>query len=380
MKRRWMVTALLLFLFWIGPSVAAEKALTQEEMYQQQMEASGAKQLPAQLPRDVQELLELWDLDRFDPDSYTQLSFQQVTGLLTDLLARQASGPLQVLGMVLGVVLISAVFSGLGNTSLNPALRQTYDSAAVLGAGGLLLVPLFSLLDTVRETTQQVTVFLTAYAPVYAGLVATGGRVVGALSYQTTLLGASQLLAWLIRGVVFPVLTVSLAFGCTGSVTEGFCLDRFGQTLHKGVLWTLGLFSTVFSFVLSLQQMAASAGDNLSGRMVRFSLSSFVPVVGGLLGEAYSAVVGCTGLLRSAVGCFGMLAVVLVVAPPLVSCICWSVGLHIAADTAALFRLAPLEKLCHAASGAVRVLIAVLAVFALLMVISTTVIAVAAGR
>lgn len=378
MKRRWLVV--LLCLFWVGPSVRAEEALTQEQMYQQQIDASGARELTSQLPRDVQELLELWELDTFDSKSYTQLSFQQVTGLLTDLLARQANGPLQVIGMVLGVVLVSAVFSGLGNTALTPALRQTYDGVAVLGAGGLLLVPLFALLDSVLETTQQVAVFLTAYAPVYAGLVATGGRVAGALSYQTTLLSACQLLAWLIRGMVFPVLTVSLAFGCTGSVTDGFCLERFGQTLHKGILWVLGLFSTVFSFVLSFQQLAAAAGDSLSGRMVRFSLSSFVPVVGGLLGEAYSTVVGCAGLLRSAVGCFGMVAVVLVIVPPLVTCICWSVGLHIAADTAALFRLSPLEKLCQAAAGAVRVLIAVLAVFALLMVISTTVIAVTAGR
>ena len=136
----------------------------------------------------------------------------------------------------------------------------------------------------------------------------------------------------------------------------------------------------MFSFLLSFQQMAASAGDSLSGRMVRFSLTSFVPVVGGLLGEAYSTVTGCAGLLRTTVGCFGLVSVVLVVVPPLLSCVCWSIGLRVAGDTAALFRLSPLERLCQAASGAVRVLIAVLAVLALLMVISTTVIAAFAGR
>jgi len=377
---RWLAMVMALAsLLWLTPVVAAEE-VSLEEQYQQQLEASGADELTGHLPRDVQEMLAQLELDTFDPDSYAGLSFQQVTDLLVELTVHQGGGPLQVMGMLIGVVLVAAVFSGLEGSALSPALRQTYHSAAVLGAGGMLLVPLFALLETVRQTVERVTVFLAAYVPVYAALLATGGRGLGAVSYQATLLGASQLFSWLIQGAVFPVLVVSLAFGCTGSVAEGFCLDRFGQTLHKAVLWTLGLFSTIFSFLLSFQQMAASAGDSLSGRMVRFSLTSFVPVVGGLLGEAYSTVAGCAGLLRSAVGCFGLVAVALVVVPPLIGCVCWSIGLHIAADTAALFHLGPLEKLCHAASGAVRVLIAVLAVSALLMVISTTVITAFSGR
>lgn len=378
MRRRLIVLATVLF-FLLTPGVAAGEEGSIHEQYQQQLDASGAVELVEQLPQDVQDLLHRLELDSFDPESYTQLSFQQVMMLLTELIGKNGAQPLQALGMVLGIVLVSALFSGMEGTALSPALRQTYHSAAVLSAGGLLLVPLFHLLNTVGQALEQVAVFLTAYVPVYAGLVATGGRVTGALSYQTTLLGASQLLFWLVRNGVFPLLTVSLAFGCTGSVTEGFCLDRISQTLHKGILWGLGLFSTLFSFLLSFQQMAAAAGDSLGGRVVRFSLTSFVPVVGNLLGEAYSTVVGCADLLRSAVGCFGLVTVVLVIAPPLLGCICWSVGLRVAADTAALFRLTPLERLCQAASGSVRVLIAVLAVLALLMMISSIVVAAVGG-
>ena len=107
--------------------------------------------------------------------------------------------------------------------------------------------------------------------------------------------------------------------------------------------------------------------------MARFSLSGFVPVVGGLLSEAYATVMGCAGLLRTVVGVFGLVAVVLMVAPPLVGCVCWNVALHLAGGAAALFGLAPIERLCRVAAGAVRVLIALLAVFALLMVIATAV-------
>jgi stage III sporulation protein AE len=136
----------------------------------------------------------------------------------------------------------------------------------------------------------------------------------------------------------------------------------------------MGLSSSLFSGLLSLQQMVAAAGDSLGSRVVKFSLSSFVPVVGGVLSDAYNTVVGCGGLLRSTVGAFGVLSVVLVVLPPLLSCVCWNVGLQLAGGTAALFGLAPLDTLCRTAAGAVKVLIAVLAVFALLMILSTSVV------
>ena len=126
----------------------------------------------------------------------------------------------------------------------------------------------------------------------------------------------------------------------------------------------------------SLRQWAvAVSGDTLSGRVVKFSLSSFVPVVGGVLSEAYNTVVGCSGLLRSTVGAFGVLAVVLVVLPPLLTCVCWNVGLHLAGGTAALFGLTSLDTLCRTAAGAVKVLIALLAVFALVMILSVSVVA-----
>ncbi len=370
-----LVLALLLFCV---PVVSAETDT--DGLYRQQAKAAGVEDLPRHLPRDVQDLLAQLEVDLLDPATYTRFDLQEMTRLLTSLLQQQSAGPLQALWMLLGVVLVSALLTGFGDNAAHPALRRAYQTAAVLGGGGVLLVPLFALLDTVRQTVDQVTVFLTAYTPVYAAVLAVGGRSAGALSYQTTLLGASQLLTWLIRGGIFPILTVSLAFGCTGAVTEGFALDRFSGVLHKAVLWTIGLFSTVFSGLLSLQQMVTAAGDSVGVKVARFSLSSFVPVVGGLLSEAYTTVMGCAGLLRTVVGGFGLVAVVLIVAPPLFSCICWSVSLHLAAAGAALFGLTAIEKLCTVAAGTVRVLIALLAVCGLLMVVATTVVAFTAGR
>lgn len=368
----------LLCVFLLTCLCSVTAAADTDEMYRRQLDAAGAEDLPRQLPADLQELLEQTDTDLLNPDTYTDLTVQQVADLLTNLLAEQSAGPRSAFRMLLGVVLVSALLGGLDWGGATP-LRRAYHTAAVVGAGSILLSPLLGLVQTVEQTVESVMVFLSAYAPVYGVILAAGGRAAGAVSYQTTLLGATALLTWLIRLGVFPLLTVSLALGCTGAVTDGFCLDRLSGGLHKVILWALGLFSAVFSGLLSLQQMVTAAGDSVGVRVARFSLSGFVPVVGNLLSEAYTTVVGCAGLLRSVVGAFGMVAAVLMIGPPLVACICWNLALHLAGGAAALFGLTPIERLCAAAGGAVRVLIALLAVFILLTVMATAVMSVTMG-
>lgn len=345
-----------------------------DTMYDEQLASSGADELIQHLPADVQEVLASLSLDDFRQDSFTGLQLSSVLAMLTDLLGDSAVGPLQTLASLVAVVLLSALFGGFESFADRLVLRQTYHTVSVLAAAGLLLTSFEPLLRTVRQAVDSVNVFMLSFIPVYGAIVTASGSPAAALSYQTTLLAAAQLLSQGIRVIVLPILLVSLALGCVGTVSEGFRLSSLSQTFYKAVLWGIGLFSTAFSGVLSVQQMVSAAGDSVGSRALKFSLSSFVPVVGGALSEAYSTVLGCAGLLRSTVGCFGLVATVLIILPPLLSCVVWNIALNLGANTAAMFGIGALEKLCRCIAGAVRVLIAVLAVYGLLMVISTSVI------
>lgn len=375
-----LLCAALLWLLCLPAAAApAESAKSAEpadtaQLYAQQLSASGGDTLTERLPADTRALLEELQVDVSRPESFTGLSANAVLSMLAGLLRTQKNGLLQAAASLVAVVLLCAMLSGLEEAAERPSLRQTYHTVTVLAAGGLLLSPITALMVQVQQAAQSAGVFMLSFVPVYAGILSAGGSAAAALSYQTTLLAAAELLVQLCRTALLPVLSVSLAMGCTGAVADGFCLESFSAALHKAVLWVLSLLATVFSGVLSVQQMVAAAGDTLGRRAMKFSISSFVPVVGGALSEAYTTVLGCAGLLRSTVGCFGVVATVLTVLPPLVACLAWSICLQLAGSAAALFRLAALEKLCRTVVGSVRVLIAVLAVFALLMIVSTSVI------
>ncbi len=373
-RRICVLTAAMLLCF--SFSVGAQTT----QLYEEQLAASGAPQLIERLPASARELLESLELDGFAQSDFTQLEFSSAFQTMLSLFKDNTGAPLRAFVSLLGVVLLSAMFGGLQGLSDRTPLRQTYQTVSVLAAAGLLLTSVGSLVRTVQAAVDSVNVFMLSFVPVYGVIVASGGSPTAAISYQTTLLAAAELFTQGVRVAVLPILLVSLALGCIGTVADGFCLSSFSATFYKIVLWGLGLFSTVFSGVLSIQQMVAAAGDSVSSRALKFSLASFVPVVGGVLSEAYSTVMGCAGLLRSTVGVFGVVATAVIILPPMVSCIGWSVCLSLGGNASALFKLDALEKLCRCIGGAVRVLIAVLAVLGLIMIVSTSVVAFAGRR
>ena len=156
-------------------------------------------------------------------------------------------------------------------------------------------------------------------------------------------------------------------------------LDAAGGLINKACSWLLGLTTTLFVGLLSLQGLVGAAADSVTGRAIRFSLNSFVPVVGGALSEAFGSVQGCLRLLKSTLGGFGILATALIVLPPLLECAFWSLSLSLCTMMADMFSLSSLSSLFKAAQGVLKTLMGVLAACSLFMIIATTIVTMAGG-
>ena len=386
MKREkvlWLFRSLLLMIMLTMvmclPAGAEGGAAEWDELYQEQAEASGAGDLPDNLPEETRQLLDQLGITSIDAEGFSSLEPQGVWKALAELTGQEASGPLRSVGVVLGVVLLCALMEGMKQTLRDPSASPVFQVVCVLAACAALLVPLSSCVQAVCRAAESTSVFMGSFVPVYAGILVTAGHAVTAASYQTVVLFAAELITLLATHLLFPLLTVSLALGMAGSLDTGLRLDSLSSAINKGAAWLLGITTTLFVGLLTLQGIVGGAADTLSSRALRFSLSSMVPVVGGSLSEAFSAVKGCLGLLKSTVGGFGMLATALIVLPPLLQCAVWSLGLALCTAAAELFGLGQISALLRSAQAVVKTLIAVLAACSLFMIVATAVVTAAGG-
>ena len=386
MKREkvlWLFRSLLLVIMLMMvmclPAGAEGGAAEWDELYQEQAEASGAGDLPDNLPEETRQLLDQLGITSIDAEGFSSLEPQGVWKALAELTGQEASGPLRSVGVVLGVVLLCALMEGMKQTLRDPSASPVFQVVCVLAACAALLVPLSSCVQAVCRAAESTSVFMGSFVPVYAGILVTAGHAVTAASYQTVVLFAAELITLLATHLLVPLLTVSLALGMAGSLDTGLRLDSLSSAINKGAAWLLGITTTLFVGLLTLQGIVGGAADTLSSRALRFSLSSMVPVVGGSLSEAFSAVKGCLGLLKSTVGGFGMLATALIVLPPLLQCAVWSLGLALCTAAAELFGLGQISALLRSAQAVVKTLIAVLAACSLFMIVATAVVTAAGG-
>ncbi len=382
---RFLRLFLLLLLFCLAlalPAAAegdASGGSALDELYEEQLEASGADELWDSLPNQTRTLLDTLGITQFNADSFSSLTPEGVSDSLLTLLTEQAALPLRTTGILLGVVLLYALMEGMRETIKEEALSKVFGVICALTACTALLLPLSGCIGRVRDAAESTSVFMFSFVPVYSGVMLASGQPMGAASYQTVVLFAAELISLAATNLIVPLMTVSLALGLTGSFSTGMKLDAAGGMINKACSWLLGLTTTLFVGLLSLQGLVGAAADSMTGRAIRFSLNSFVPVVGGALSEAFSSVQGCLSLLKSTLGGFGILATALIVLPPLLECALWSLSLSLCTMMAEMFSLSSLSALFKAAQGVLKTLMGVLAACSLFMIIATTIVTMAGG-
>lgn len=378
MMKRWLMLVLLLIPL-LGFSVAGEATAgdNTEQLYAEQWAASGAEDLWDDLPQETQELLTRWGISDFSNVNLTDFAPQNVLNGLWSLVADQSSGPLAACGLVIGIVLLCALMEGMRQSAGESQAAHIFSLIGAVASYAAVLVPLAACIHRVCEAVESTSVFMLSYVPVYSGVMLASGQAVSAASYQTIVLFVAELLTMLINKVVVPCLIISLGLGLAGSVSPDLKLNAAGGLFSKAAVWLLTITSSVFVGLLSIQGIVGAAADSLAGRAIRFSIASFVPVVGGALSEAFNSVKGCLSLLRSTLGGVGILVTALIILPPLLECILWAFCLSLCSMAADMFSLSSLGGLLRSAQTVVKTLIGVLATCSLFMIIATTIVTMA---
>ncbi len=374
MKRIAIAVTALILLVLLSGSVSAQSA---QELYEQQLEASGAGELYSLLPDETQALLRRIGVDGLSVDAALSMTPQTVLSTLHDLFREESTAPFTAATLLLGVLLLLGFFEALQPASGERSAM--FRAVCVLAAVTPLLIPLWQTMQRTLAATDSASVFLLSFAPVYAAMLVASGGTVTALSFQTVMLAAAQGIGMLVGQVIVPLCFVSLAFGVTGAMDPAHRLTGIGTMVSKINTWMMTVSLMIFVALLSFQSILAAGADTVGGRMLRFSVAGFVPIVGGSLSEALYTVQGCLSALRGTVGGFGVLCTVCIVLPTLLECVLWDILLFLVKITAELFSFQSIAAVAGVLKGVMKTLIAVLSSTGLLLIISLTLVTMGVG-
>lgn len=351
---------------------ATPQELEQSEQFQQQLEASGANGLMDDLSDETRALMEQMGIDSIGFTQILSLEPGQFFQLLWSILKDLAGKPLRTLGSVVGIVILCALMNGLKNGVGESSMTPVVNAIGLLCCVTAVVIPLFDCIYRVVSVIQGSTNFIYSFIPVFSSVMTVNGQPVTAGSYSLLLYTAAQIIARVGSTTLIPLLCIYLAFSLVGSLSPAMNLSGISEMIKKTACWILSLMLTIFVGLLGIQGLVGSSADNITMKTTRFLIGSFVPVVGGALSEAFSTAQGCIRLLKTTVGVYGVLAFVMTFLPILLETVLWLWTVNIAAAVSELLEAGNMAKMLKASASVLSILISLVLCFALLMIITTT--------
>lgn len=293
-----------------------------------------------------------------DADALSALSFENVMAALSKMAGSGMTAPLKGLITMTAVLLLCSMLTAYQNSLTESG--ETVQTVAVLCLSGAVAVPAVGFIGTAGDVIAQCANLFLAYIPIMAVMLAASGKAVSSASYQALTVAAGQGVVRVSSDMILPLLHIFLGIAVSSGIAPQVGLGGFLSLITKLTKWLLGFVMAIFTAVLSLRQAASGALDSLGSRAARFALSSFVPVVGGALSEAYKTVQGSLHVLRSGLGIFVILALAFTFLPVLLQGLGWSLCLFVGKALAEALGVSHCAKLLEALGTVFSTLTAVL--------------------
>ena len=326
MNKRILTLILTVILFLAGGIYAS--AVT-DESFSNQLEASGADKLCEYLSEETLEYMEKLGFDGLDFEKILNVSPISVFKLVGGMIKDGFSVPLKGMMKATGAVLLISVLSGFFPDD------EKSRSVLNIACGSFVIISVLSdAADAVRSAAATIGAcaeFEKALIPVLAAMLTVGGNPVSAISVKGAAFAAAQTVEWLASEFILPLIGISAALNVSGAVLPTLRISAVGDIIRKTATTVLGASAGLFSGFLCIKSVVASRADSLAVKGVKMASGTFIPIVGGALGEIYTTFSASVSLLKTTVGIYAVTAFFVIGIPVIINLAMWSISMKSAA-------------------------------------------------
>ncbi len=121
-----------------------------------------------------------------------------------------------------------------------------------------------------------------------------------------------------INQFVIPIIIIATVIGIISNISDEIHMNKIAKYMKTSIIWILCISLTIFTCLLSMESNLTKGVDQLTSKTTKTAVSTFVPVVGKILGDAVESVIGCSNIMKNAVGAIGMFVIILIGMTPLI--------------------------------------------------------------
>ena len=235
-----------------------------------------------------------------------QTFFQKILNLLGGELV----DGLTVLGSILAIVIIHSILKSVSESLENDTISKLIYYVQYILIVTIVMMNFSDIVQVVKDTCNNLICFMNILIPllislmIYTGSIATSGILEPIILFLINFIGN------IIQTVIIPIVLIFTSLIVISKISDNVQIDKLSKFLKSGVVWFFGIILTIFVGVISLEGTLSSSVDGITSKTTKAVVSSAIPVVGKILGDAVDTVLGAGIKKKNAVGLIGVIVVI----------------------------------------------------------------------
>lgn len=286
-----IIMMLVVFCFFPPASYAVEEIADTGTILQSQQDSLGIASFLEEAQKYTSSVYEDIDINElFTSALKGKIDNEKMIKSVVGLLGKEVVSSITVLGSIIVIIVIHSILKSISDGLENKGISQITYYVQYILIVTLIMTNFAQIIDLIRNSIQNLVGFMDCLIPILMTLILTTGSIASVSMLQPILLFVITLVGNFINGVVLPLVLVGTALGIISKVSDRVQIDKLSKFFKSSVVWILGVSLTLFVGIVSLEGTLSSSVDGITAKTTKAAVSSFIPVVGKILGDAVDTV------------------------------------------------------------------------------------------
>lgn len=369
MKKLITIFAILICIFGTSISIAD----TDDEVINSQIDSFNISNFIDEANKYSNDILKDIDIQELLNNAIKgELDTNQLLKNIFPLLGTEIKEALKVMGSILIIVLIHSVLKSISDNLNNKSVAQiTYYVQYILIAT-VIMTNFSSIITLTKEAVGNMISFIQLLFPLLMTLMLASGSVVSVNLVQPIILFIINLISNIFQSIIIPIILVGTALAIVSKISDRIQIDKLSKFLKSSSVWVIGILLTIFVGVLSIEGTLGSSVDGITAKTAKAAVSSFIPVVGKVLGDAVDTVIGCSAILKNAIGIVGVIVVIAICITPILKLAIITIIYHLTAALCEPIADSKIVSLITQMADTFKILLAILCSISVMLIIGIT--------
>ena len=220
---------------------------------------------------------------------------------LLSLFGTELLTSLKTIASILVIIVIHAVLKSISESLENDGIAKLIYYVQYILIVTIIMSSFSDIVKLVQDTANNLVGFMNLLVPLLMALMMYTGSITTTTIIQPLIIFIINFIGNLIQNLIIPLVLVFASLVVISKISDRVHIDKLSKFLNSGIVWFLGIILTIFVGVVSLEGTLSSSVDGITAKTAKAVVSSGIPVVGKILGDAVDTVLGCGIVLKNAV-------------------------------------------------------------------------------